>query len=198
MAPAVITTTASASATAATAQCAVPQGLAGVLDPVRRPIVTDSVVRAGGGVEIVLVHRPAYDDWSFPKGKLNPDETEAQAAVREVQEETGLQCRLERAARPRTSLSPGQPPSRRGRQAWGATKRRPRLAGPANNHADEDGSCGPRPSGGGRRVGRCAAHPTTSEHARRPCRRRRQAPTILEEDWPSSGWPSRGPRLGPQ
>ena len=48
----------------------------------------------GGGVEIVLVHRPVHDDWSFPKGKLDRDETEAQAALREVQEETGLWCRL--------------------------------------------------------------------------------------------------------
>jgi 8-oxo-dGTP diphosphatase len=48
----------------------------------------------GGGLEIVLVHRPAYDDWSFPKGKLNRDETEAEAALREVEEETGLVCRL--------------------------------------------------------------------------------------------------------
>ena len=50
----------------------------------------------GGGVEIVLVHRPVHDDWSFPKGKLDRDETEAQAALREVQEETGLWCRLGR------------------------------------------------------------------------------------------------------
>jgi 8-oxo-dGTP diphosphatase len=84
----------------------VAQGLAGALDPARRLVVTESVVRAGGGivwrrgagggVEIVLVHRPVYDDWSFPKGKLHPGETEAQAALREVQEETGLRCRLGR------------------------------------------------------------------------------------------------------
>jgi 8-oxo-dGTP diphosphatase len=68
--------------------------------------VTD-VVRAAGGlvcrggdddgqVEIVLVHRPAYDDWAFPKGKLDRGESEEEAAVREVEEETGLRCRLER------------------------------------------------------------------------------------------------------
>jgi 8-oxo-dGTP pyrophosphatase MutT (NUDIX family) len=66
--------------------------------------VTETIVLAGGGIvwrrgeggglEIVLVHRPAYDDWSLPKGKLNRDETEAQAALREAQEETGLRCRL--------------------------------------------------------------------------------------------------------
>jgi 8-oxo-dGTP diphosphatase len=63
-------------------------------------------VRAAGGVvrrhladgrdEIVLVHRPAYDDWSFPKGKLEDGEREEDAALREVEEETGLRCRLER------------------------------------------------------------------------------------------------------
>jgi len=51
---------------------------------------------ADGGDEIVLVHRPAYDDWSFPKGKLEDGEREEDAAVREVEEETGLRCRLER------------------------------------------------------------------------------------------------------
>jgi 8-oxo-dGTP diphosphatase len=46
----------------------------------------------GGRLEVLLVHRPRYDDWSFPKGKLEPDETHEQAAVREVEEETGLRC----------------------------------------------------------------------------------------------------------
>jgi 8-oxo-dGTP diphosphatase len=64
------------------------------------------MVRAAGGLvwreapsrdlEVVVVHRPAYDDWSFPKGKLQSGETEEQAAIREVEEETGLLCRLER------------------------------------------------------------------------------------------------------
>jgi 8-oxo-dGTP diphosphatase len=44
--------------------------------------------RKAGAVQVALVHRPKYDDWSFPKGKLDPGETHAQAAVREVQEET--------------------------------------------------------------------------------------------------------------
>jgi 8-oxo-dGTP pyrophosphatase MutT (NUDIX family) len=43
-----------------------------------------------GGLEVVLVHRPRYDDWSLPKGKLDPGETDEQAAVREVEEETSL------------------------------------------------------------------------------------------------------------
>jgi 8-oxo-dGTP diphosphatase len=43
---------------------------------------------------VLLVHRPEYDDWSFPKGKLEDGETWEQAAVREVEEETGLRCEL--------------------------------------------------------------------------------------------------------
>ena len=63
-------------------------------------------VRAAGGLvcrtsadgltEVLIVHRPAYDDWSFPKGKLERGETDEEAAAREVEEETGLRCRLER------------------------------------------------------------------------------------------------------
>lgn len=42
------------------------------------------------------MHRPRYDDWSLPKGKVDPGETVAEAALREVEEETGLVCRLVR------------------------------------------------------------------------------------------------------
>jgi 8-oxo-dGTP diphosphatase len=56
---------------------------------------------AAGGVvlrdgEVAVVHRPEYDDWSLPKGKLDPGESFEQAALREVEEETGLRCRLGR------------------------------------------------------------------------------------------------------
>jgi 8-oxo-dGTP diphosphatase len=51
---------------------------------------------ANGEAEILVVHRPAYDDWSFPKGKLEPGEREEDAALREVEEETGVRCRLDR------------------------------------------------------------------------------------------------------
>ena len=63
------------------------------------------VVRAAGGlvwrggpagVEIVLVHRPAYDDWSFPKGKLFQGESELDGALREVEEEIGVRCQVGR------------------------------------------------------------------------------------------------------
>jgi 8-oxo-dGTP pyrophosphatase MutT (NUDIX family) len=65
----------------------------------------DPQIRAAGGVvwrvvegrpEVAVVHRPKYGDWTFPKGKLDPGETEADAAFREVQEETGLRCVLGR------------------------------------------------------------------------------------------------------
>jgi 8-oxo-dGTP diphosphatase len=51
--------------------------------------------RVNGGVRIVLVHRPSYDDWSFPKGKLLEGESFEEAAAREVLEETGLECRID-------------------------------------------------------------------------------------------------------
>jgi 8-oxo-dGTP diphosphatase len=58
------------------------------------------VLAAGGLVlrdgRIAVVHRPRYDDWSLPKGKLDEGEDFQQAALREVEEETGLSCRLGR------------------------------------------------------------------------------------------------------
>ena len=50
-------------------------------------------VTAKGLVKVLLIHRERYDDWSFPKGKLDPGESHRQAALREVAEETGLRCR---------------------------------------------------------------------------------------------------------
>jgi 8-oxo-dGTP pyrophosphatase MutT (NUDIX family) len=43
---------------------------------------------------VAVVHRPKYDDWSFPKGKLDEDESDEDAALREVAEETGFRCEL--------------------------------------------------------------------------------------------------------
>jgi 8-oxo-dGTP diphosphatase len=55
------------------------------------------VVRgAGAGRQVLLVHRPQYDDWTFPKGKANPGETDEACALREVEEETTLRCELAR------------------------------------------------------------------------------------------------------
>jgi len=57
-------------------------------------VVADEQGETRPGVEIILVHRPRYDDWSFPKGKLDKGESYEDAAVREVAEETGLVCAL--------------------------------------------------------------------------------------------------------
>jgi 8-oxo-dGTP diphosphatase len=50
---------------------------------------------AGGDVEVLLVHRPRYDDWSLPKGKADPGESDEDCARREVFEETGVRVALE-------------------------------------------------------------------------------------------------------
>ena len=52
------------------------------------------VRRQGGLLQIVVVHRPVQQDWSFPKGKLEAGETLDVAALREVREETGMTCEL--------------------------------------------------------------------------------------------------------
>lgn len=67
-------------------------------------VTAEPVVRAAGGVvwrpdtfaqpEVLVVHRPKYDDWSLPKGKCDADESAEECALREVAEETGYQCVL--------------------------------------------------------------------------------------------------------
>jgi 8-oxo-dGTP diphosphatase len=62
------------------------------------------IIRAAGGVpwrrgtdgqlEFLLVHRPHYDDWTFPKGKAKHGEADEETAIREVEEETGLTCEI--------------------------------------------------------------------------------------------------------
>ena len=61
------------------------------------------MIRAAGGlvlrhtgpeVEVLLVHRPRYDDWAFPKGKAERGESDEDCALREVEEETSLRCTL--------------------------------------------------------------------------------------------------------
>jgi 8-oxo-dGTP diphosphatase len=69
-------------------------------------VASGPTVRAAGGVvwrrdpagalEVLAVHRPQYDDWTLPKGKLLPGEGDEEAALREVEEETGLRCELGR------------------------------------------------------------------------------------------------------
>jgi len=48
----------------------------------------------GNGLEVLVVHRPRYEDWTFPKGKAESDESDEDCALREVEEETGLVCAL--------------------------------------------------------------------------------------------------------
>lgn len=65
-----------------------------------------NVIRAAGGVvcrvgskgetQIAVIHRPGYNDWTLPKGKVEPDETPEDCAVREVKEETGMRCEIVR------------------------------------------------------------------------------------------------------
>ena len=72
----------------------------------KAPDPAGDTVQAAGGVvhrrtpdgrtEVLVVHRPKYDDWSLPKGKLDPGEDHATAALREVEEETGMRARLDR------------------------------------------------------------------------------------------------------
>ena len=66
---------------------------------------SEQVVQAAGGIvvrdgargrEVLLIHRPKYEDWSLPKGKLDSGESHEQAALREVEEETGLRGELGR------------------------------------------------------------------------------------------------------
>jgi 8-oxo-dGTP diphosphatase len=74
----------------------------------RRPSAAPVTIRAAGGVvcrrgprgatEVVVIHRPVQDDWTLPKGKLDRNETAEQAALREVEEETGLVCQTLRPA----------------------------------------------------------------------------------------------------
>jgi 8-oxo-dGTP diphosphatase len=68
---------------------------------------SDEIQAAGGVVSrddgrLAVVHRPRYDDWSLPKGKLDAGETFEEAALREVWEETGLRAELVRELPPTT------------------------------------------------------------------------------------------------
>jgi 8-oxo-dGTP pyrophosphatase MutT (NUDIX family) len=75
-----------------------------VSEPIDAGVGTARIVRAAGGVplrvvagrpEVLLVHRPRYRDWTFPKGKCESGESDEACALREVHEETGLHCALE-------------------------------------------------------------------------------------------------------
>jgi 8-oxo-dGTP diphosphatase len=62
--------------------------------------MADAQVKAAGGLivrpdgRLAVIHRPRYDDWSLPKGKLEPGESFEDGALREVEEETGIRGRI--------------------------------------------------------------------------------------------------------
>jgi 8-oxo-dGTP pyrophosphatase MutT (NUDIX family) len=79
----------------------VPKELSPDIVPVSKAVLAAGAVlwRPNGDSatpEVAIIHRPRYDDWSLPKGKVDPGETEPVTAVREVQEETGYESHLGR------------------------------------------------------------------------------------------------------
>jgi 8-oxo-dGTP pyrophosphatase MutT (NUDIX family) len=100
------------------------------------------VIRAGGAIvprrrdgslELLLVHRPKYDDWSFPKGKCAGSESDEECALREVEEETNLSVRLRAELIATEYVSKGRPKRVR---YWLAEAQHPEAAR-AQNEVDE-------------------------------------------------------------
>ncbi len=79
--------------------------------PTPAPVRAAGVVVFRPGRRVLLVHRPRYDDWSFPKGKVDPGEHPVATAVREVEEETGLHVRLTRPLADQQYQAAGRPKS---------------------------------------------------------------------------------------
>ena len=113
-----------------------------------RDVVSAGVVVFGPDRTVLLVHRPKYDDWSFPKGKLDPGERAAAAAVREVLEETGVAGPSRAAAR-----EPALPDPRRHEDRPlldRPARRRPRRQHATRSNAEIDGVRWVRVDGGAR------------------------------------------------
>ena len=100
--------------------------------------LTDELVRAagavvtrrrGGRLVVLLVHRPKYDDWSFPKGKNEEGESDEECAVREVEEEANLDVTLDAELATTRYLSKGGPKRVR---YWLAEAEHPGRARPKN------------------------------------------------------------------
>ena len=83
----------------------------------RAPANTADIVASGaliwrmrdGALEVLIIHRPRYDDWSWPKGKQDPGESLAETAIREIREEVSLQVVL--GCAPGGDFLPGGRPS---------------------------------------------------------------------------------------
>ncbi|MGQ4527073.1 NUDIX hydrolase [Dermabacteraceae bacterium P13136] len=112
--------------------------------PFRESLPSDVVVAAGAlvwregedGIEILLVHSPRYDEWSYPKGKVDAGESLPATAVREIAEETGWSVRLHQPLPTAVYLLPG------GRtkivRYWTATARAKTYGGPKNPREIDD------------------------------------------------------------
>ena len=74
--------------------------------------------RVPGGLEVMVIHRPRYDDWSWPKGKLDPGETLPECAVRELREEVGLELRPGIPLCVTEYEVPGKRGARRSKEVW--------------------------------------------------------------------------------
>lgn len=85
------------------------------------------------GAEVALIHRPKYDDWTFPKGKLDKGEHVLRAVVREVMEETGITPRLGRPLPSQSYVADGRP---KRVDYWAATARDGQV-GPGRGQEDE-------------------------------------------------------------
>jgi len=89
--------------------------------------------RRDGSLELLLVHRPKYDDWSFPKGKCAGSESDEECALREVEEETNVSVRLGAELIATEYVSKGRPKRVR---YWLAEAQHPEAAR-AQNEVDE-------------------------------------------------------------
>src|ERR1700689_4534079 len=106
---------------------------------------------SGGGREVALVHRPRYDDWSFPKGKLAHGEHPLLAAVREVDEETGRLATLGRPLPTARYEDRGGGPKRVAHSGRGPVRRCPAArtpSGPTTRSTPWTGCRCPRPAAG--------------------------------------------------